>query len=140
MTAGLDHATGDCVVVIDSDLQDPPEVMVDLLEAWADGAEVVHGVRSERQGERRRRNAAIWVFYRMLRKLTPVDIAVDSGDFRLYDRRAVDTLTSMPERRRFIRGLASWVGFRQQSVTYVREGALRRRVEVPGAQARSGWR
>ena len=121
VTAGLDHATGDCVVVIDSDLQDPPEVVVDLLEAWANGAEVVHGVRSERQGERRRRNAAIWLFYRVLRRLTPVDIAVDSGDFRLYDRRAVDTLTSMPERRRFVRGLASWVGFRQQTVSYVRE-------------------
>ena len=122
VTAGLDHATGDCVIVIDSDLQDPPEVMVELLEAWAGGAEVVHAVRSERQGERRLRNAAIWVFYRTLRKLTPVDIAVDSGDFRLYDRRAVDTLTSLPERRRFIRGLASWVGFRQQSVSYVRKG------------------
>ena len=122
VTAGLDHATGDCVVVIDSDLQDPPEVIVDLLEAWAAGAEVVHGVRSERQGERRRRNAAIWLFYRVLRRLTPVDIAVDSGDFRLYDRRAVDTLTAMPERRRFVRGLASWVGFRQTSVAYIREG------------------
>jgi dolichol-phosphate mannosyltransferase len=121
VTAGLDHATGDCVVVIDSDLQDPPEVMVRLLEAWATGAEVVHAVRTQRKGEKRRRNAAIWVYYRMLSRLTPVAVTLDAGDFRLYDRTAVDALKSMPERRRFTRGLASWVGYRQTSVSYVRE-------------------
>jgi polyisoprenyl-phosphate glycosyltransferase len=122
VTAGLDHASGDCAIVIDSDLQDPPEVIADLLAEWERGGDVVHAVRAERRGERRLRKAAIWLFYRLIRRLSDIDLAVDSGDFRLYDRRAIDAVVALPERRRFVRGLACWVGFRQRTVTYVRVG------------------
>jgi dolichol-phosphate mannosyltransferase len=122
VTAGLDHASGDCAIVIDSDLQDPPETIVDLLAEWERGGDVVHAVRGERRGERRLKNATSWLFYRAIKALSQTDLTLDAGDFRLYDRRAVDALKRLPERQRFVRGLASWIGFRQRSVTYVRLG------------------
>ena len=120
VTAGLDHASGDCAVVIDSDLQDPPETIVELLAEWERGGDVVHAVRAERQGERRLKKATSWLFYRAISRLSEIELTVDAGDFCLYDRRAIDSLKQLPERQRFIRGLASWIGFRQRSVTYVR--------------------
>jgi dolichol-phosphate mannosyltransferase len=120
VTAGLDRATGDCTVVIDSDLQDPPELIADLLAAWEDGGDVVHAVRAEREGESYTKKLFARVFYKTLQRLAQIDMTRDAGDFRLYDRRAVRVLHEMPERQRFIRGLASWVGFRQEVVTYTR--------------------
>jgi dolichol-phosphate mannosyltransferase len=121
VTAGMDNATGDCVVVIDSDRQDPPEVISDLLRAWASGGDVVHAVRTERQGESRSKRALASSFYRTIGRLTDIELVPDSGDFRLYDRRAVDALRAMPERQRFLRGMAAWVGYRQVRVPYRRD-------------------
>jgi dolichol-phosphate mannosyltransferase len=117
----MDNATGDCVVVIDSDLQDPPEVISDLLRAWANGGDVVHAVRTERQGASRAKRMLASSFYRTIGRLTDIELVPDSGDFRLYDRRAVDALRAMPERQRFLRGMAAWVGYRQVRVPYRRD-------------------
>jgi glycosyltransferase involved in cell wall biosynthesis len=121
ITAGMDHAGGDCVVVIDSDLQDPPEVIPQLLAQWEAGADVVHAVRTDREGETRTKRFLADAFYRTLQRLTDIDLTRDAGDFRLFDRRVADVLAAMPERQRFVRGLASWVGFRQAVVPYRRE-------------------
>ena len=121
VTAGMDRATGDCVVVIDGDLQDPPELIPEMLASWADGYDVVHAVRAERDGETFTKKLFAGAFYRVLARLAEIDITRDAGDFRLYDRRAVDVLTAMPERQRFIRGLAAWIGFPQTEVHYRRD-------------------
>ena len=122
VTAGIDLARGDAVITIDADLQDPPEVIPRLLGAWRDGAEVVHAVRHVRPGEPRYRLLAIRWFYRTFARIAGLpDFPGNSGDFRLIGRRAVEVLTMMPERNRFIRGLVSWVGFRQVSVEYERD-------------------
>jgi dolichol-phosphate mannosyltransferase len=131
ITAGMDHADGDCVVVIDSDLQDPPEVIAALLAEWERGADVVHAVRTEREGETRTKRWLAHAFYRTLQRLTDIDLTRDAGDFRLYDRRAVDVLAAMPERQRFVRGLASWIGFRQAVVPYRREPRAAGRSKYP---------
>ena len=121
LTAGLDAASGRAVVTIDSDLQDPPEIIPAMVARWKDGYEVVHGVRRQRKGEGLFRHAAIFLFYRFLRKTANVGLAVDSGDFRLMDRKVVDALKEMREKNRYIRGMVGWAGFRQAEVEYVRE-------------------
>jgi dolichol-phosphate mannosyltransferase len=121
LTAGLDAARGDVAVTIDGDLQDPPELIPELLERWRRGADVVSAVRSERSGESRFKLATARWFYRVFRRLANVDLPAQSGDFRLMDRCALDALGSMRERNRFLRGMTVWVGFRQDSVTYDRD-------------------
>lgn len=121
ITAGIDHAEGDAVVVIDADLQDPPEVIGDFVDKWREGYDVVFGVRSERDGETRAKLLTARLFYRILRRFTQVEIPVDVGDFRLMSRRAADVLRGMREKDRFVRGLVSWLGFRQVGVPYRRD-------------------
>jgi dolichol-phosphate mannosyltransferase len=121
LTAGLDAARGDAVVLIDGDLQDPPEVIPQLVARWEEGFDVVYAVREQRDGESRLRLLAIALYYRALRRMAATDIPADTGDFRLLSRRAVDSLARMPERARYLRGMTSWIGFRQVGVTYRRD-------------------
>jgi len=121
VTAGLDHAAGEAVVLIDGDLQDPPELILEMIERWQAGNEVVYAVRSEREGESRFKRLTALIFYRLIYRITDVDIPLDTGDFRLMDRKVVDALNSMREHNRFIRGMTSWVGFRQTGVRYIRQ-------------------
>jgi len=121
ISAGIDAAKGDAVVVIDSDLQDPPEVIADLVAAWKSGYEVVYAVRAARKGETRFKLATAKVFYRLLSRIAAVDIPHDTGDFRLMDHRAVMAMRRLSEHHRFMRGLSSWIGFRQTGVPYVRQ-------------------
>jgi polyisoprenyl-phosphate glycosyltransferase len=121
LTAGLEAARGRAVVTIDSDLQDPPELIPELVSRWHDGFEVVHAVRAERAGERQWRLLAIRAYYGLLGRIAGTDIPAQSGDFRLFSRRALDALDSMPERARYIRGMASWIGFHQTTVSYARD-------------------
>ncbi len=120
VTAGLDYSRGQAVVIIDADLQDPPEVINDLIAKWREGYEVVYAVRAEREGESWFKLATASLFYRLIYRITDVDIPLDTGDFRLIDRKVVDILCQMRERHRFLRGMASWVGFRQVGVFYKR--------------------
>ena len=120
ITAGLEHSSGDAVVIIDADLQDPPEVILDFVAKWLDGYDVVYGIRTEREGETRFKLWTAKLFYRVIRKLSDTPIPLDTGDFRLMDRRVVDALLSMPERDRFVRGMVSWLGFSQAAVAYRR--------------------
>ncbi len=120
ISAGLDHARGDAVVIIDSDLQDPPEVIPELIARWRQGAEVVYAQRRSRVGETRFKLLTAAAFYRLIGRLTSIDIPRDTGDFRLLDRKVVDTLVRMREHHRFMRGLSVWVGFRQEAVRYDR--------------------
>lgn len=121
ITAGMDHSTGKAVIVIDADLQDPPEVMLDMIAKWKEGYEVVYGKRTKRKGESLFKKVTAKVFYRILKKMTDVNIPVDTGDFRLIDRKVCDALKSIPEHNRYVRGLVSWLGFRQTGVEFVRE-------------------
>lgn len=121
LTAGLDATRGDAVVIIDADLQDPPEVIPEMVARWRDGADVVYGLRASRAGETAFKRGTAHLFYRTLQKLGNSEIPADVGDFRLLDRRVVDTLHDMPERDRFLRGLVVWVGFRQEGVAYERQ-------------------
>lgn len=120
ITAGWDYARGDAIVIIDADLQDPPEVILDLAAKWKEGYEVVYAVRSEREGESWFKLWTASVFYRLIHRITDVKIPVDTGDFRLMDRKVVNVLKQMKERHRFPRGMSAWVGFRQIGVTYKR--------------------
>lgn len=120
ISAGLDFARGQAVVIIDSDLQDPPEVIPSLIARWKAGAEVVYAQRSSRKGETRFKLLTASLFYRVIVRITSVPIPPDTGDFRLLDRRVVDTLITMREHHRFMRGLSAWVGFRQEAVSYSR--------------------
>lgn len=121
ISAGMDHAAGDAVVVIDADLQDPPSVIPAMIAKWKEGYEVVYGKRGQRQGESAFKKVTAFFFYRLLRRLTDVDIPTDVGDFRLIDRKVCDVMSRIRERNRFVRGIISWIGFRQTAVTYVRE-------------------
>lgn len=121
VTAGLDHAQGDAVIIIDADLQDPPQVILDMIQQWKAGFEVVYAVRSHRKGESWFKEFTAKAFYRLIYRITDVNIPLDTGDFRLMDRKVVDAVGQLRERHRFIRGMTSWVGFRQTGVTYVRE-------------------
>jgi len=121
VTAGLEHARGDAVVIIDADLQDPPEVIPEMIERWRDGYQVVYGLRVRRAGETTFKRWSAKLFYRLLNRLSEIEIPPDVGDFRLLDRQIVDVLLAMPERDRFLRGMISWVGFKQVAVIYDRE-------------------
>jgi dolichol-phosphate mannosyltransferase len=121
LSAGLEAARGDAVVLMDADLQDPPEVIPHLVAKWHEGFDVVYAVRRTREGERAWRRLAIRSFYRVLRRIAATDIPQDTGDFRLLSRRAADALVAMPERARFLRGMTSWIGFRQVGVPYERQ-------------------
>lgn len=120
ISAGLDHARGQCVVIIDSDLQDPPGVIPELIQRWKEGAEVVYAQRRQRTGETRFKLLTASLFYRIIGQITSVHIPRNTGDFRLLDRRVVDALVTMREHHRFMRGLSMWVGFRQEAVQYDR--------------------
>jgi dolichol-phosphate mannosyltransferase len=119
VSAGLWHATGDAVVVLDADLQDPPEEIARLLEPWRAGYEVVYGIRQKRQEDGFKR-LAYWTFYRLLSRFAAFEVPLDAGDFCVMSRRVVATINAMPERNRFVRGLRAWSGFRQIGVTYDR--------------------
>jgi glycosyltransferase involved in cell wall biosynthesis len=121
LTAGLEHSSGDAVVMLDGDLQDPPEVIPQMLERWREGVDVVYAVRQQRLGETAFKRVTARGFYRVFRRLTRMDLAVESGDFRLMDRRALRALLAMPERNRFLRGMTVWIGFTQTAVPFVRE-------------------
>lgn len=121
ISAGMDHARGQAIVVIDSDLQDPPEVIPRLVEKWQEGFDVVYAVREKRKGDTWFKKWTAAVFYRVLRRITAVDIPVDTGDFRLMSRRALEAFKGLRERHRFIRGMVSWIGFRQTGVLFVRD-------------------
>jgi glycosyltransferase involved in cell wall biosynthesis len=119
-TAGMDFATGDAVVLIDADLQDPPEMIHDMVRLWHDGYQVVYGTRESRTGESAFKLLSAKYFYRFINSISSVEIPLDTGDFRLMDRRVVDVLKNMPERDRFLRGMVSWVGFKQTALKYAR--------------------
>ena len=121
ITSGIDHARGDAVVVIDADLQDPPEVIADMVGRWREGYRVVYGVRRARAGETRRKRFTAAAYYRLLRHLSDTPIPVDCGDFRLLDRRVVEALSGLREESRYLRGLVSWVGFSQCGIDYDRD-------------------
>lgn len=131
VTAGLDVAEGDAVVLIDSDLQDPPEVILDMVAAWRAGANVAYGQRRTRAGETAFKLFTAKMFYRLLQLMTKSDIPADTGDFRLMDRRVVDVLRSMRERHRFIRGMVSWVGGKQVAVPYDRKARFAGETKYP---------
>ena len=120
VTAGIDAAWGDAVVLIDADLQDPPEVVHEMIAKWREGYDVVYGTRTERPGESAFKLATARGFYRLLNRLSDVPIPLDTGDFRLMSRPVIDTLRAMPERDRFVRGMVSWVGFKQTALPYKR--------------------
>jgi len=121
LTAGLDHAVGDAVVVIDADLQDPPELIPQLIERWREGYDVVYARRSRRSGESLLKKATAKIFYRVMARIGSPEIPTDTGDFRLLSRRAADALARLRERHRFMKGLFSWIGYRQVAVEYVRD-------------------
>lgn len=121
LTAGLDHANADAVVVIDADLQDPPELIPALIERWREGNDVVYATRGERDGETRTKKITSAAFYRVMERLSDTPLPRDTGDFRLLSRRAVDALRELRERQRFMKGLFAWIGYRQTAVTYHRD-------------------
>src|SRR5512137_3222209 len=120
ITAGWDYARGEAIIIMDADLQDPPEVIPDLIAKWREGYDVIYAVRAEREGETWFKKTTAALFYRVVHRITDVKIPVDSGDFRLMDRKVVDVLKTMREKYRFPRGMSAWVGFRQIGVPYKR--------------------
>ncbi len=131
ITAGMEHSAGDGIVVIDADLQDPPEVIREFVERWRAGYDVAYGVRTERQGEGTFKLLTAGLFYRLIGQLSDTKIPADAGDFRLIDRRVAEALLSMPERDRFIRGMVSWLGFSQVAVPYRRAPRLAGKTKYP---------
>lgn len=131
VTAGLDYSRGQAVVIIDADLQDPPEVILDLIARWKEGYEVVYAVRAEREGETWFKKFTAALFYRLIFRITDVKIPLDTGDFRLLDRKVVDVLNTMRERHRFLRGMSAWVGFRQIGVKYRRAPRFAGKTKYP---------
>ncbi len=131
ITAGWDHARGDAVTIIDADLQDPPEVILEMIEKWKEGYQVVYAVRAEREGESWFKLWTASLFYRLIYRITDVKIPVDTGDFRLMDRKVVDVLKSMKERYRFPRGMSAWVGFKQVGVEYKRAARFAGETKYP---------
>lgn len=120
VTAGLDVSRGEVVVIIDADLQDPPELIAEMIEIWRRGYEVVYGVRESREGESGFKVWTAKTFYRLINQMSDVAIPIDAGDFRLLDRKAVEAMKRMPERHRLLRGMCSWIGFRQYGLHYAR--------------------
>lgn len=131
VTAGLDYSHGKAVVIMDADLQDPPEVIPELVERWQEGYEVVYAVRTEREGETWFKRFTAALFYRLINRITDVDLPVDTGDFRLMDRAVVNALTSMREQHRFPRAMVAWVGFRQIGVPYRRAARFAGETKYP---------
>ena len=131
ITAGWDYARGEAVVIMDADLQDPPEVIPELIARWREGFEVVYAIRAEREGETWFKKITAAAFYRIIYRITDVKIPVDTGDFRLLDRKVVDVLKHMRERHRFPRGMAAWVGFRQVGVPYKRAARFAGETKYP---------
>jgi glycosyltransferase involved in cell wall biosynthesis len=134
VTAGLEHAAGDAVVLIDADLQDPPEVIREMLDRWQEGVDVAYGVRGDREGETAFKLWTAKMFYRAINRMSDTKIPLDTGDFRLMDRTVVDALLEMPERDRFIRGMVAWVGFRQEPVVYARAARFAGTTKYPLAK------
>jgi polyisoprenyl-phosphate glycosyltransferase len=120
ITAGMDAASGQAVIIMDADLQDPPQVILEMAAKWQEGYEVVYAVRAHREGETRFKKASASLFYKLLRRMAETDQPVDTGDFRLVDRKALDAFLSMRESNRYVRGMFSWIGFRQVAVPYTR--------------------
>jgi glycosyltransferase involved in cell wall biosynthesis len=131
LTAGLDHALGKAVIIMDGDLQDPPEVALELARRWRDGYDVVYAIRDQRDGESRVKLATAKWFYRLMGRMSEVPIPVDAGDFRLVDRRAVDAVASMREHSRYLRGMFAWVGYDQAGVHYSRSTRYAGRSKFP---------
>ena len=131
VTAGLDYAAGQAVVIIDSDLQDPPEVILEMIAKWREGFEVVYAIRSEREGETWFKLATASLFYRLIYRITDVDIPMDTGDFRLLDGKVVAVMRQMRERHRFLRGMSVWVGFKQTGVQYKRAARFSGQTKYP---------
>lgn len=131
VTAGLDYSRGDAVVIIDSDLQDPPELILKLIEKWNQGFEVVYAVRADREGETWFKTFTASFFYRLIYRITDVKIPMDTGDFRLMDRKVVNVMNSMREHHRFLRGMSAWVGFKQIGVEYKRAARLAGTTKYP---------
>jgi glycosyltransferase involved in cell wall biosynthesis len=131
ITAGLDVAGGDAVVIMDGDLQDPPELVPELVARWREGYEVVYAVRADRDADSWVKRSAAAVFYRVLRRMSDVDIPADVGDFRLVDRRALDEFRGMREHNRYVRGLFAWIGFRQTGVPYRRDARFAGQTKYP---------
>lgn len=121
LSAGLDHARGDAIVVIDADLQDPPELIPEFLARWADGYDVVYGKRTSRDGETAVKKATAYLFYRLVQRVSRITIPEDTGDYRLLSRRAVDALKQLREHHRFMKGLFAWIGYPQKAVPYRRD-------------------
>ena len=131
LTAGVDLAAGDAVIVMDADLQDPPEVVLELAKQWREGYDVVYAVRQERQGETRFKRATATWFYRGFNRISEVQVPVDVGDFRLVDRRALDVFNEMRESNRFVRGMFAWIGLRQTGVPYMRRERFAGQTKYP---------
>lgn len=131
VTAGLDYSRGDAVVIIDADLQDPPEVILELIAKWREGYEVVYAVRAEREGESWFKLFTASLFYRLIYRITDVKIPLDTGDFRLLDRKVVNVMNQMREHHRFLRGMSSWVGFKQVGVNYKRAARVAGETKYP---------
>ncbi|MFE6796538.1 glycosyltransferase family 2 protein [Paenibacillus chitinolyticus] len=131
ITAGMDYASGDAVIIIDADLQDPPELILQMIGKWKEGYEVVYAKRVKRSGETFFKKWSASLFYRVLRASTDIHIPVDTGDFRLMDRKVCDEMKKLPENNRFVRGLVSWVGFRQTAIEYERDERLAGETKYP---------
>lgn len=131
VTAGMDYANGQAVVIIDSDLQDPPEVILEMIAKWREGYEVVYAVRSEREGETWFKLFTASLFYRLIYRITDVNIPMDTGDFRLLDHKVVAVMRQMRERHRFLRGMSVWVGFKQTGVQYKRAARFSGKTKYP---------
>lgn len=131
VTAGLKFVTGDCILIIDSDMQDPPELLVDMLKLWEDGNEVIYAKRKTRKGESKFKLMTAKMFYKVLNDLSDVEIPKDTGDFRLVDRKVVDVINSMQEHNKFLRGLFSWVGFKQKPIEYERQERFAGKTKYP---------
>jgi len=131
ITAGMDYASGAAVVVIDADLQDPPELILEMIEKWKEGFDVVYAKRTKRKGETFFKKQTAHLFYRILKVSTDLEIPTDTGDFRLLDRRVCEELKRLPEKNRYVRGLVSWVGFRQTAVEYERDERLAGETKYP---------
>ena len=131
VTAGLKYVTGDAIVIIDADLQDPPELIPEMLKLWEEGNEVIYGKRKTREGESKFKLLTAKMFYNTLNALSDVDIPKDTGDFRLVDRKVVDVINSLPEHNKFLRGLFSWVGFEQKAFEYERKERFAGKTKYP---------
>ena len=131
VTAGLRYVTGDAIVIIDADLQDPPELIPEMIKLWEEGNEVIYGKRKSREGESRFKLLTASMFYKTLNALSDVEIPKDTGDFRLVDRKVVEVINSLPEHNKFLRGLFSWVGFKQKAYEYERKERYAGKTKYP---------